>query len=156
MAPPKDTRSINERFDLSFIPEPNSGCWIWMRGISSTGYGAFCIDGKTYGAHRISYELYKGAIPIRKQLDHLCRVRSCVNPDHLEIVTRKENLRRGESFSGLNYKKTHCIHGHKFSRENTIFYTKKNGGISRLCRKCRAWQYLNVEKLVRANKRRAQ
>lgn len=85
------------------------------------------------GAHRVAYMLFRGAIPEGKQLDHLCRTRHCVNPDHLEAVTVKENLLRGESWSGVNHRKTHCKQGHEFSVENTAI---RSGG-GRTCRTCK-------------------
>ena len=75
-------------------PEPNSGCWLWTRAITSTGYGH---TGQGL-AHRISYCAWKGHIPEAYDIDHLCRTKLCVNPDHLEAVTRSENLRRGQGF----------------------------------------------------------
>src|SRR5512138_1289959 len=76
----------------SVSPEPNTGCWLWV-GSMSGEYGKF---GGQFSAHRISYFAFKG--PIQGDLDHLCRTKSCVNPDHLEDVTRQTNLRRGSGF----------------------------------------------------------
>lgn len=73
-------------------------CWFWVGTISRTGYGVISGDGKKgMPAHRAVYELFVANVPDSQQLDHLCRVRACVNPDHLEVVTRTENLRRGNS-----------------------------------------------------------
>jgi HNH endonuclease len=71
------------------------GCWIWIGSISPEGYARLHKGGSPKQGHRISYEIHKGEIPKGFDLDHLCRVRCCVNPDHLEPVTRKENLNRG-------------------------------------------------------------
>ncbi len=80
-------------FDHFWIGEPNSGCWLWAGFIHpKNGYGSYRMNGRTCGAHRASYELHVGPIPDGYDLDHLCRVRSCVNPSHLEPVTRRENL----------------------------------------------------------------
>lgn len=73
----------------------NNGCWIWKGRLDQKGYGHMNIGRKTIGAHRYLYELHIGKIPEGMQLDHLCRVRNCVNPNHLEIVTNKENSWRG-------------------------------------------------------------
>jgi hypothetical protein len=79
-------------------------CWIFTGSHLPTGYGQFWLDGTMRSAHRVSYELHVGKIPDGLQLDHLCRVRSCINPAHLEPVTLQENNRRG--------RKTHCKYGH--------------------------------------------
>lgn len=78
------------------------------------------------------YELYKGAIPEGLQIDHLCRVRRCINPDHLEAVTRHENILRGESVIAKLARKTHCSKGHPFDAQNT--YQRLTGG--RDCKAC--------------------
>ena len=116
-----------------YIPVPESGCWLWMGPISSHGYGKI---GKSY-AHRVSYERYRGPIPSELQIDHLCRVRCCVNPDHLEVVTANENKARGVSPAAVHARKTHCIKGHPFDEHNTWYRTMKNGKKSRQCRICR-------------------
>lgn len=124
-----------DRFWDKVMPEPNSGCWLWMGALYFNGYGAFGVNRKTRRAHRIAYEALRGPIPAGLHLDHKCRVRSCVNPDHLEPVTQAENNRRGvEMVWMVNAKKTHCPRGHPYNEENTIIY--KSG--SRACRECRA------------------
>ena len=95
------------------------GCWEWIRSCSSGGYGHAWIDGGHIYAHRLSYEVHKGKIPDGLTIDHLCRNRKCVNPEHLEAVTRRVNNLRGTSPSAWNYRKTHCISGHEFNKENT-------------------------------------
>ena len=75
--------------------DSDSGCWIWIAGKSTAGYGGLRIDGKDYLAHRFMYEKLVGPIPVGMSLDHLCRNPSCVNPEHLEPVTHQENVRRG-------------------------------------------------------------
>ena len=87
-------------------------CWEWMASRNIAGYGVFHIKGKTIGAHRLSYMLVKGDIPKGYDLDHLCRNRCCVNPSHLEVVTRRENILRGDTLPAKNAKKTHCSKGH--------------------------------------------
>src|SRR6516164_7314046 len=82
-------------FDDCFIPEPNSGCWLWFGVQTKDGYGRWGGGANRKLAHRISYERAKGPVPIGMQIDHLCRVRCCVNPDHLEVVTPLENNARG-------------------------------------------------------------
>ena len=106
-------------------------CWYWMSSINKKGYGNFWINGTSKIAHRISYELFRGKIPQNLQVDHLCRNRRCVNPQHLELVTLQENVKRGNS--GINMSsRTHCPKGHEYNKENT--FTNLNG--SRVCKTC--------------------
>ena len=109
------------------------GCWLWTAGLDGPGYGGFKLHPLgMFRAHRISYKLMRGAIPLGLEIDHLCRVRKCVNPDHLEAVTNRTNNLRGISPAALNAEKTHCKQGHEFSSENT--HTRSDGG--RRCRTC--------------------
>lgn len=93
-------------------------CWVWQRFINPGGYGMLKIDGRTKVAHRDSYERLVGPIPEGLELDHLCRVRACVNPDHLEPVTGRVNILRGEGQGAKHARKTHCVHGHPLSGDN--------------------------------------
>jgi hypothetical protein len=103
-----------------FVDKWHDGCWRWVGGIHKTGYGLFTIYQRgTVWAHRYSYEMAKGPIPAGMQLDHLCRVHNCVNPDHLEVVTPRENVMRGDTIARENLSKTHCPKGHPYSPENT-------------------------------------
>lgn len=88
-----------------------TGCWLWSGSSHSSGYGQFSVAAHPERAHRHAYETLVGPVPDGLELDHLCRVRCCVNPAHLEPVTHAENLRRGES--GMA-KRTHCPKGHPY------------------------------------------
>lgn len=122
----------------SRIRRVESGCWEWTGRLDRGGYGVIGLykDGGQLirGAHRVSYELYVNEIPEGKQIDHLCRVRSCINPEHLEPVTSKENTMRSSiAPATINSRKTHCVNGHEFTEENV--YTCKEG--HRRCKSCR-------------------
>lgn len=109
-------------------------CWLWL-GAVSRGYGHFVVSQrptKTLRAHRYSYELLVGQIPEGLTIDHLCRNRLCVNPDHLEPVTMKINVLRNGGPTALNAAKTHCLNGHPFDQQNTHITPK---GLRR-CRMC--------------------
>lgn len=110
-------------------------CWMWVGDFRSSGYGVHWINSKRYSAHRLSYEWSVGKIPEGRQLDHLCRNRACVNPDHLEVVSHRENLVRGLNFIAENAKKTHCKRGHEFTDENTKIKIYK-GSKHRRCLIC--------------------
>ena len=127
--------STRERFWLRVTKDGplfnGTPCWIWT-GSQRDGYGRLRINGQLYPAHRFSYELMHGNIPLGLVPDHLCRNPPCVNPDHLEAVTRRENVLRGVSKIAQQAKTTHCPQGHPYDEANTIYYRT-----SRRCRICK-------------------
>lgn len=110
-----------------------SGCWLWTGSIDATGYGKVQEKPyKSHKAHRVVYEASGRRIPEGLVLDHLCRVRKCVNPNHLEPVTDEENRARGFGIVAVNVRKTHCVRDHAFTPENTSIVNKH----SRRCLTC--------------------
>lgn len=114
-----------------YIVDHDTGCWVWTGIKDKLGYGNFGFHGRKHTAHRASYLLLIGDIPEGLDVDHLCRNPSCVNPSHLEPVTRSENIRRGFSHERA---KTHCPQGHPYSGENLAVLSTGH----RRCRTCMA------------------
>lgn len=132
---------IEDRFISRIEVRPESDCWYWTGFLNAQGYGHITLKGRLIPVHRFSYELFVGAIPAGLVLDHLCRNRACANPWHLEPVTNRENILRGEAQAATNARKTHCLRGHPLSGSNLI--VRRNG--HRTCRVCRrasqrAWE----------------
>lgn len=137
-----DTTGLSpiERFLLKVEVEDRgweSPCWIWIGTRDHKGYGKFWPDAKGVPAHRWSYENWVGPIPAGLQMDHLCRVHPCVNPDHVDPVTAKENQVRSPFDPAV---KTHCPKGHLYDDANTYRYppTEKHPRGRRGCRTCAA------------------
>lgn len=113
--------------------EPTLGCWKYQGHHSDDGYATYKYNGRMWRVHRLTYTLVIGAIPAGRELDHTCRHRWCVNPYHLEPVTCRENLLRGNTIAAANARKTHCKRGHEFTPENTMI----RQGNKRACRTCK-------------------
>ena len=124
---------VAEDFDKKYVVQPN-GCWVWQRSIGAGGYGQAwdTNNKKVVKAHRFSYERSVGPIPDGLTIDHLCRVRACVNPAHLEPVTPRTNILRGVAPSARQAQQTHCKNGHALTGDNV--YPTLRG---RHCRQCR-------------------
>jgi hypothetical protein len=114
--------------------ERTDSCWLWAGSQTSNGYGLYWAS-QTVLAHRYAYELVGGPIPDALQIDHLCRVRHCVNPDHLEPVTQKENVRRGKT-SALRPERLVCRRGHALTPDN-VDMVLQHGKRSKRCLACR-------------------
>jgi len=125
--------SLLKRFADSIFPEPNTGCWLWGGSIAGRGYGTLTTKKKHIYAHRLSYTMYKGAIPEGLTIDHMCNNTYCVNPDHLQVLSLRENVLKNKSGPSENARKTHCKYGHPFSGENLLI----EKGRFRVCRICR-------------------
>lgn len=116
--------TLEERFWAKV--EKSDGCWLWTGAKTTTGYGSVWLDGRSVKAHRVAYELLVGRIPDGLTIDHLCRVRLCVNPAHLEPVTNRENtLRSPQSEASVNARKTHCPKGHPYEGRNLRVWVNK-------------------------------
>lgn len=104
-------------------------CWHWTGQIARDGYGRLSVDGRKQMAHRLAYEVWVGPIAVGLEIDHLCRVKTCINPAHLEAVTRAENMHRQPRIAA-RMAQTHCKRGHEFTASNTRID-------SRGCRNCK-------------------
>jgi hypothetical protein len=151
---------LYERF-VNAVQVDRNDCWNWLKTKDRRGYGIFKVGRKTFkmSSHRYSFTIHKGVVPEGLVLDHLCRNTSCCNPDHLEAVTQRVNMARGEVVSRrrqvprermrpiileaqkiaaeLARTKTHCTNGHEFTPENTNIVRYKPGRTTRVCRECR-------------------
>ena len=155
---------MRSRIESKFIPEPNSGCFIWTGMLNGAGYGMVAVT--TNGvkrlrrAHRLYYEIEKGPIPEGLVIDHLCRMRCCLNPAHMEPVTSVENVMRGESFFAQQVRRTHCPQGHLYGGKN-LRISAKGERICKICDRNRAMSYhwknraqCNAKRAARAKKKR--
>lgn len=132
--------------------EKGDGCWLWQ-GATDGGarYGSFLYEGRVQRAHRVSLALAGTTVPDDMDVDHLCRVTLCVRPDHLEVVTHRTNVLRGESLQAINATKTHCPAGHPYDEANT--YVMPGGG--RACRACNRATGAERQRRHRARKKAA-
>lgn len=135
MPNPGHVKPVIDRLRAGIRIDPTSGCWNWQRATNDEGYGRINIGTKAENAvaftHRVSYELHVGPIPEGLVLDHLCRNTACCNPNHLEPVTQRVNLHRGQGSTASDAAKTHCKWGHEFTEQNTRLVPK-----GRRCKAC--------------------
>jgi hypothetical protein len=116
--------------------EPNTGCWLWTGALGPGGYGISWWPKQNSRAHRAMYESLRGPVPPGLVLDHLCRLRCCVNPWHMEPVTIGENVLRGVGRAAMQARQTACHLGHPFDEQNTYLWNGK-----RQCRTCQRDRY---------------
>jgi len=132
-------KTVEARFWEKVDKSGPRGCWVWTASVNPrTGYGQFIVMGAKRGyprmAHRVAWELMRRPLAPGEVIDHLCRNRACVNPDHLQPVTNRVNILRGIAPSAINARKDECNSGHKFTPENT--YVPPGRPTVRQCRKC--------------------
>lgn len=133
-------KTLEERLMSKVDVDDDTGCWLWTGAIDRYGYGQIGVEGRVTGVHRASYSTFVGPIPEGLTIDHLCRVRRCLNPEHLETVTSRENTLRGDTIQARNAAKSRCPKGHPY---DVVQWRKlKSGslGIHRKCSTCRREQ----------------
>lgn len=140
--PSIDRVVLAERLFKLYRECPITGCWLWVGALDGNGYGHCWVGNGHTRAHRAVFWACGNHLESHLVLDHLCRNRRCVNPDHLELVTQTENVMRGTSPWAERKKRTHCPQGHEYSKENTRF-SKFN---QRICRKCDLERHLESYK----------
>jgi hypothetical protein len=149
------TKSYAERVAHFFskVQRPDGeGCWLWLGAPTARGYGRFWDGTRDVPAHRFSYEYFRGAADPELLIDHLCRNRLCVNPDHLDLVTSGENTRRGLSYqhSPVYVPKAACPAGHEYTERNTLWIKRAaDAEPHRRCKKC----HNEITRRYRAKKR---
>lgn len=132
------------------MPKHTPGCIEWDGAIDRDGYGR---TGKWVLAHRVAWTAKFGIIPRGKQIDHICRNRRCVNTDHMELVTQKENILRGIGPTAVNARKRYCSKGHALSGSNLV---RRPDG-HRECRECRRarWRAYRAREIARGTWQRS-
>ena len=132
-----ELQRISKKFQIS-----ETKCWLWQGSLSPTGYSYIGYRGKTHRGHRLLYQMLRGETPKELVCDHLCRVRHCINPYHIELVTQRENLERGLSLVPEDY----CKRGHKMEGDNLYFIPTRGARTCRACRVYRRKKYYERDK----------
>ena len=137
-------KTLEERFDEKYTVNEETGCWEWTGARSPEGYSRIGHQGNACYGHRIAHERYIGPIPAGLEVDHLCRVRHCVNPAHLEAVTHSVNVQRGvcgEVSAARNRAKKACPHGHPYEGDNLYVVPRTGYRVCLMCKreKNRLW-----------------
>jgi hypothetical protein len=131
--PPRTPEHMERTFWERVSPEPNSGCWLWIGKVDRYGYGMLPAgERREILAHRYAVTSHGRPLPRGLVVDHLCRVRCCVNPQHLDVVSPAENVLRGNGFSAVNKAKSHCKCGRAYDR----VHFEEGGNSRRSCRAC--------------------
>lgn len=145
---------LGSEAETRFWPQVDKSgeCWLWT-GTTVNGYGTFWTRGspRYARAHRVAYTLIRGEPDLTLELDHLCRVKLCVNPWHIEAVPHRINIRRSDNPMGINARKTHCKNGHEL-RPETVYSPPSKPG-SRVCKLCPNW-LTNLERVHKYRRRK--
>ncbi len=137
---PVEIPELSERDLKNFWARVNrtDSCWLWT-GVINHEYGLFSLRGNRYRAHRVSFTLAKGKIPSRLVIDHMCKVKNCVNPEHLRAVDLVTNVMENSDSPSAAFKaRDKCENGHELTGRNLFIESKSNGATFRRCRVCRA------------------
>lgn len=135
-----EMKTLKERF-LEKVNKTKT-CWLWIGCLNSSKYGQIRVNGRTRGAHQISYELFVGEIKDKLWVLHKCDVPNCVNPNHLflgDVVANTQDMiskNRDKGCTSINRKMTNCKNGHEFTSENTYYYDWGKRGKHRVCKSC--------------------
>ena len=145
----EDIAKLSSRF-WAKVDRRLNGCWTWRAALQRNGYGTFGVGRKMVPAHRVAWALANGSIPFGMNVDHLCRNRSCVRPDHLEAVTSRENSLRGAHPQFTAHRELRCTRGHDLSTDDA-YAVMANGG--KRCKECqrmrnKRWYDANRETIL--------
>ena len=128
----------------------DSTCWLWNGTKDWNGYGKIRFNNKMQYVHRVAFQLFKGPLAKGLVVDHICNIKSCVNPIHLQLITQTANVLRSNAFSGINHRKQFCPKGHKLQIPNLDPSELKRGG--RRCLICSQQQHRNSYVILKKHK----